>query len=215
MENKLFSKTFLWMAIGLAVTFATGFVVASNPRMLAKVFSTWGYWLFVILEFGLVIFLSARVMRMKPTTAKISFILYSFVSGLTFSSIFVYYSLSSIMYVFLISALIFALMSYLGYATKIDLTKVGTYLYIGLLAVLVTMLINFFIGSSTLTMIISIICVVIFIGITAYDVQKIKQLEDAGLPEENLAIYGALDLYLDFINLFIHIISIFGNSNDN
>lgn len=214
MKNSLFCKTFLWMAIGLAVTFATGFVVSCNPRMLENIYAGWGYWIFIIVELVLVIFLSAKVMDMKPTTAKISFLLYSFVSGVTFSSIFVYYAMSSIMYIFLISAGIFAFMSFLGYKTKFDLSKISTYLFIGLFAAIITMLVNIFIGSDTVAMIISIVCVLLFIGITAYDVQKIKQLENVGLPEENLAIYGALDLYLDFINIFLHILSLFGNSDN-
>lgn len=213
-ENSLFSKTFLWMAIGLAVTFATGYIVSCNPKMLYSVFSSFGYWLFVIIELVLVVFLSSKVMTMKPTTARISFLLYSFVSGLTFSSIFVYYSIKSIMFIFLISAGVFALMALVGYKTKLDLSKISSYLYMGLFAVVITILINLFIGSDTLSMVLSVICVGLFIGITAYDVQKIKNLEDSDLPEDNLAIYGALDLYLDFINLFIHILSIFGN-NDN
>lgn len=214
MKNSLFSKTFLWMAIGLAVTFATGFFVSMNPRMLNSIFSTAGYWVFVIIELGLVVFLSSRVMDLKPTTAKVSFLLYSFVSGLTFSSIFVVYNLTSIMYVFLISAGIFALMAFVGYKTSLDLSKIGTYLYMGLFAVIITVLINVFIGSDTLTLVLSVICIGLFIGITAYDTQKIKELQDAGLPEENLAIYGALDLYLDFINIFIHLLSLIGNSDN-
>lgn len=212
--NSLFSKTFLWMAIGLAFTFVTGYVVSINPTMVENIYGGWGYFVFVIIEFILVIFLSARVMKMKPTTAKLSFLLYSFVSGLTFASIFIYYSMNSIMLIFLISAAIFGLMSFIGYTTKMDLTKMGTYLYMGLFAVLITILVNIFIGSSFISLIISVICIIIFIGITAYDVQKIKSLESIGLPEDNLAIYGALDLYLDFINIFVQLLSIFGNSDN-
>lgn len=213
-ENSLFSKTFLWMAIGLAVTFATGYIVSCNPRMLYSVFNSFGYWIFVIVELALVIFLSAKVMSMKPTTARVSFLLYSFVSGVTFSSIFVYYNIKSIMFIFLISAAIFALMALVGYKTKLDLSKISSYLYMGLVAVIITILINLFIGSDTLSMVLSVICVGLFVGITAYDVQKIKNLADSDLPEDNLAIYGALDLYLDFINLFIHLLELFG-SRDN
>lgn len=212
--NSLFSKTFLWMAIGLAFTFVTGYVVSINPTMIENIYGGWGYFVFVIIEFILVIFLSARVMNMKPTTAKLSFLLYSFVSGLTFASIFIYYSMNSIMLIFLISAGIFGLMSFIGYTTKMDLTKIGTYFYMGLIAVLITILVNIFIGSSLIALIISVICVILFIGITAYDVQKIKALENTGLPEDNLAIYGALDLYLDFINIFVQLLSIFGNSDN-
>lgn len=214
MKDNLISKTFLWMCFGLLITFITGYFVAHNEVMLENIYGGWGYWIFVIVELLLVIVLSARIMRMKPATAKVCFLLYSFVSGLTFASIFVYYAIDSIMIIFLVAAIIFAVMAIIGYTTNVDLTRIGTYLFFALVAVLVVALINIFIGSSMLAMIISIVCVLIFIGITAYDVQKIKALENSGLPKENLAIYGALDLYLDFINLFIHLLSIFGRSRD-
>lgn len=214
MKNNTISKTFLWMCFGLLVTFITGFLVSNNDTMLKNIYGGWGYVGFVIVELILVIVLSARVMKMKPTTAKVCFLIYSFVSGLTFSSIFVYYNLNSIMLIFLVAAVIFALMAVIGYVTKVDLTKLGTYLLFGLIAVVVVSLINIIIGSSLLAIIISVVCIIIFIGITAYDVQKIKELDSMGLPQDNLAIYGALDLYLDFINLFIHLLSIFGRSND-
>ena len=214
MENKLISKSFLWMCFGLLVTFLTGYFVSNNEVMLENIYGGNMYLLFVIIEFILVIVLSARVMKMQPTTAKVCFLLYSFVSGLTFASIFIFFEISSIMFIFLISAIIFAIMALIGYFTNIDLTRIGTYLLFALLAVVIVSLINIFIGSSTLSLVISIICVLLFLGITAYDVQKIKALQSSGMPEDNLAIYGALELYLDFINLFIHLLSIFGRSDN-
>ena len=214
MKDNLISKTFLWMCFGLLVTFITGYFVAHSEVMLENIYGGMGYWVFVIVELVLVIVLSARVMKMKPTTAKVCFLLYSFVSGLTFASIFVFYAIDSIMLIFLVAAIIFALMAIIGYTTRIDLTKMGTYLFFALIAVLVVMLINVFLNNSMVTMIVSIVCVLIFIGITAYDVQKIKMLENSGLPKENLAIYGALDLYLDFINLFLHLLQLFGRNSD-
>ena len=214
MKDNLVSKTFLWMCFGLLVTFLTGYFVSHSEVMLENIYGGMSYWIFVIVELVLVIVLSARVMKMKPATAKVCFLLYSFVSGLTFASIFVYYAIDSIMLIFLVAAVIFAVMALIGYTTKVDLTRVGTYLFFALIAALITMIINIFLGSSTLAMIISIVCVLIFIGITAYDVQKIKMLENSGLPKENLAIYGALDLYLDFINLFLHLLQLFGRSRD-
>ena len=214
MENKLISKSFLWMCFGLLVTFLTGYFVSNNEVMLENIYGGNMYLLFVIIEFILVIVLSARVMKMQPTTAKVCFLLYSFVSGLTFASIFIFFEISSIMFIFLISAIVFAIMALIGYFTNIDLTRIGTYLLFALLAVVIVSLINIFIGSSTLSLVISIICVLLFLGITAYDVQKIKALQSSGMPEDNLAIYGALELYLDFINLFIHLLSIFGRSDN-
>lgn len=213
-NNKLISKSFIWMCIGLLTTFVTGFVVSTNERMLVNIFGGSFYWVCIILELILVIFLSARVFKMSPTGAKISFILYAFVSGLTFSSIFVVYNLSSILYVFLISAVIFGVMGLIGFTTNVDLSKIGFYLLIALGGVIVISLFNLFIGSDTLTIVLSVICLLLFLGITAYDVQKIKSLENSGLPEDNLAIYGALELYLDFINIFLHILEIFASNKD-
>lgn len=213
-DNKLISKSFLWMCIGLLVTFVTGFGVASNERMLENIFNGNTFWLFVVLEFILVIVLSWRCMKMSPVAAKICFILYAFVSGLTFSSIFVVYDIASIMMVFLVSSVIFGVMAFIGYKTNVDLSKLGFYLMMGLIAVIIVSVINIFIGSNGLEIALSIICVLLFIGITAFDVQKIKSLEESGLPEDNLAIYGALELYLDFINIFIDLIRIIGENKD-
>ncbi len=213
-ENKLISKSFLWMCIGLLVTFVTGFGVAGNERMLENIFSGSTFWIFVVLEFVLVIVLSWRCMKMSPTAAKICFIIYAFVSGLTFSSIFVVYELTSVIMVFLVSSVIFGVMAFVGYKTNTDLSKLGFYLMMALIGVIIVSVINIFIGSNGLEMILSIICVLLFIGITAYDVQKIKALEGSVLPEDNLAIYGALELYLDFINIFLDILRIFANNKD-
>lgn len=213
MENKLLSKTFLWMFLGLLVTFATGYAVSSNPVMIENVFGGMFY-IFIILELVLVLVLSARVMKMSPVGAKMCFLLYSFVSGLTFSSIFIVYNLTSITSVFLISALVFGIMALIGYTTKVDLTKVGFYLMMVLIGAIIVMIVNIFLNNPMVDTFISIVCLIVFIGITAYDVQKIKALESSGLPEDNLAIYGALDLYLDFINIFLHLLQFFGKSDD-
>ena len=214
MKDNLISKTSLWMCFGLLVTFATGYFVSTSEVMLNNIYNGPGYIIFVIVELVLVFVLSSGVMKMKPTTAKVSFLLYSFVSGLTFASIFIYYAVSSIIYIFLAAAITFAIMALIGYTTKLDLTKMGSYLLFALIAAIIVSLVNIFLNNSMIYLIVSIVCVLIFIGITAYDVQKIKNLENSGLPVENLAIYGALDLYLDFINLFINLLSIFGRRDN-
>lgn len=213
MKEKVLSKSFMWMFIGLLITFVTGLITSNSSVMLENIYGG-GYWIFVVAELILVIILSARVMKMKHVTARICFFLYSFVSGLTFSSIFIVYSLNSIMLLFLVAALIFGLMAVVGYTTNIDLTSIGTYFLFGLLGVVIVSLVNIFMQNSMLELVISAICIVLFIGITAYDVQKIKALEESGLPEENVAIYGALELYLDFINIFLHLLQLFGNSDN-
>lgn len=210
MENKVMPKVFLWMCLGLFVTFLTGFVVANNENMLISVFSTGGYIAFSIIELILVIVLSARIRKMKETTCKIFFLLYAFVSGLTFSSIFIVYEIESILYIFLIAAILFLLFALVGFKTNIDLTKIGTYLMMALFGVLICALINLFANSTTFDLVISTIVILVFMGITAYDVQKIKNMEDY-LPTENLAIYGALQLYLDYINIFLNLLRLFGD----
>lgn len=212
--NKLLSKTFLWMFIGLMVTFATGYVVSINENMIASVFNSSLFWILIILELGLVIFFSARVHKMKPTTAKICFLLYSFVSGLTFSSIFLAFEISSVIYVFLIAALIFAIFGAIGYITNFDLSRISTYLLMGLLAIVICTILNIFIGNTTLDLIVSIIALLIFFGFTAYDVQNIKRLANSGIDNDVVAINGAFELYLDFINIFLHLIQIIGDAKD-
>ena len=211
MKNKLISNVFLWMFVGLLVTFLTGYFISTNERMLLTVFSTGAYIIFAIVELILVIVLSARIRKLKPTTCKVMFLLYSFVSGLTFSSIFITYKMVSIIYVFLIAALLFGVFALIGYKTKVDLTKFGTYLFMGLLAIIIVSIINIFVGNQMLDLIISVVIILIFIGVTAYDIQKIKHMSNSSIPEENLAIYGALELYLDFINIFLNLLRLFGD----
>lgn len=215
MKDKLMSKTFLWMCVGLLVTFLTGFLVANNEVMIVNIFKNSTYLILCIVELILVIALSAKVRTMGKNVARIFFILYSFVTGLTFSSIFIIYELTSILYVFLLASVVFLVFGLIGYFTKLDLTKIGTYLMMALFAVIICFLINLFVDSNSFDLILSIISILIFIGFTAYDVQKIKRLSEEDLiPEDNLSIIGALNLYLDYINIFLDLLRIFGNSRD-
>lgn len=212
-KNSVMSKVFGWMFVGLLLTFVTGYILSNNIYTLAKLLSGWNYIILVIVEFALVIFLSARIHKMNPTTAKIVFMLYSIVTGLTFGAVFVVYELESILTIFLITAGIFGLFALLGYYTNIDLTKLGTYLFMMLLGIIICTIINLFLGNSTFDIIITCISIVIFLGYTAHDMQKIKNLVDSSVSE-NVAIIGALELYLDFINLFLDLIRLFGKSRD-
>lgn len=214
MIEKVMPKVFLWMCIGLAVTFVTGSIIANNPSAVIEIFKGSSVFILAIVEIALVIFLSARIHKMSATTARIMFIIYSFITGLTFSSIFIIYEISSIIYVFLATSIIMLLFAFLGYTTKLDLTKLGTYLFMAIIGVLIMMIINLFVQSESFSIGIAVLSVVIFVAYIAYDVQKIKQLFEANvIPEENLAIYGALQLYLDFINIFIDLLRIFGRDN--
>lgn len=213
LDNKIFSKVFMWMFIGLAITFGTGYYVSVNPNMLFNVFGSY-YWILIIAEIVVVIWLSARIRKMKPMTAKILFCLYSFLTGLTFSSIFVVYQVTSIVYVFGITSIIFLIFALIGYFTKIDLTKLGTYLFMALLGVIICSIINIFVKSSAFDLGLTIICLIIFIAYIAYDIQIIKRNLYMITEEDNLAIYGALQLYLDFINIFLRLLQLFGKARD-
>lgn len=212
-KNNLVSKVFGWMFIGLLLTFITGYILSNNVYTLYKLLSGWNYIILVLIEFGLVIFLSARIHKMQSSTAKIVFMLYSMVTGLTFGAVFVVYELQSILMIFLISAGIFGIFALLGYYTNIDLTKLGTYLFMILLGIIVCTVINLFLGNSMFDIIISCISIIVFLGFTAYDMQKIKALADSSVSE-NIAIIGALELYLDFINIFLDLLRLFGKSKD-
>ncbi len=215
MESKFMPKVFGWMFVGLIVTFITGYVVQSNPQMLETVFGSAWFFAIIIAELVLVILLSARVRKMQPTTAKICFLLYSFVSGLTFSTIFITYEMSSIIWVFFLAATIFGLFAVIGSVTKKDLSKLGSFLLMALIGILLCVILNLFFNWKSLDLILSIVIILVFIGFTAYDVQRIKWLkENDSIPEENLAIYGALQLYLDFINIFLELLRLFGNSDN-
>lgn len=209
-NNKVFGKVFMWMFIGLLITFLTGYVVSSNDNMLYNIFSGGTYFILIIIELALVIYLSARIHKMQVTTARIVFILYSFVSGLTFGSIFIVFKMSSIMLIFLITAILFGIFALIGRFTKLDLTKVGTILLMMLFGIVICTFVNVFLKNDTLDLFVSYISIIVFLGFTAYDMQKIKMLSYEFDDEDKIAIIGALELYLDFINIFIDLLRIFG-----
>lgn len=211
MNKKVYPKVFGWLFVGLLITFLTGFYVCTSETMVYNVARM--YLVFAILEIGLAIFLGARIHKMKYQTAIITYLIYCFVSGLTFSSIFLLFQMSSIIFVFGMASLLFGGFALFGYFTKIDLSKISTLLLIGLFGLIIMVLINLFLGSSMLDLVISCISLAVFFGYTAYDIQKIKSLTDY-IDEDKVAIYGAFQLYLDFINIFIDLLRIFGDSRD-
>ncbi len=215
MEMKgIFPKVFLWLFVGLFVTFATGLYVSTNENMLYNIFSTNAYWFIFVAEILVVIFLSARIQKMSSTTAIFAYLGYSVLSGLTFASIFVLFTVPSIMLTFGVASLLFLIFGLIGYFTHVDLSKWGMILLLGLVGIIIMSLVNIFLNVEMVDFIISIVAVVIFVGYIAYDIQKIKHLSGIITDENKLAIIGALELYLDFINLFIHLLQILGNRRD-
>ena len=189
--------------------------MATSPGIQQLVFGNsivmWGL---IIAEFALVIGVSAAINKLSLTTATLMFILYSVINGALLSSIFLIYTASSIATVFFITAGTFGAMALVGYTTKTDLTSMGKILFMALIGLVIATLVNLFVKSSGFTLILSYVGVLIFVGLTAYDSQKIKQMmlqaPDAGEGAQKLALLGALTLYLDFINLFIYLLRIFG-----
>jgi len=211
----LMRKVYVWMTLALAITGFTAYAVATTPSIMQAIFGNKVlFWVLVIAEFALVFGVSAAINKLSLTTATLMFILYSVINGALLSSIFLIYTSTSIATVFFITAGTFAAMAVFGYVTKTDLTSMGKILFMALIGLIIATLVNLFLKSSGLTMIISYIGVLIFVGLTAYDSQKIKQMlleaPDAGEGAQKIALLGALTLYLDFINLFIYLLRILG-----
>ena len=211
----LMRKVYVWMTMALVITGFTAYGVATSPGILQAIYSNQIlFWGLVIAEFALVIGVSAAINRLSLAMATLMFVLYSVINGALLSFIFLAYTASSIATVFFITAGTFAVMAFIGYTTKTDLTSMGKILMMALIGLIIATVVNLFIKSSGFTLILSYVGVLVFVGLTAYDSQKIKQMllqaPDAGEGAQKLALLGALSLYLDFINLFLYLLRIFG-----
>ena len=209
----LFRKVYFWMSIALVITGLTSWVVSGNQAIMNFILGTrWGIWVLLIIQFSMVWYLSARIMQMTLQAASVTFILYSVLCGVTFSYIFLLFTTGTIAICFFITAGMFLVMSLFGFFTKKDLSSWGSLLIMGLFGIIIASVVNFFFHSKTLYWIISYIGIIIFVGLTAYDTQKLKALIGQEDNEENqkIALIGALALYLDFLNIFLFMLSIFG-----
>ena len=215
----LMRKVFVWMTLALAITGLTAYGVATSPTILSLIFSSKvTFFGLIIAEFALVFAISGAINRLSLSTATMLFILYSVINGATLSSIFFAFSVATISKVYFITAGTSGAMALVGYTTKTDLTSMGKLLFMALLGIIIASVVNMFVASSGLDLILSYVGVLVFVGLTAYDTQKIKQMcqaaPDAGESAQKLALIGALSLYLDFINLFLYLLRIFGNNRD-
>ena len=214
----LMRKVYVWMTLALAITGFTAYGVATSPGILQAIYTSQIlFWGLIIAELALVFGVSAAINRISLTMATFMFILYSVINGALMSYIFLAYTASSIATVFFITAGTFGAMALLGYTTKTDLSSMGKILFMALIGLIIATIVNLFVKSSGFTLILSYVGVLIFVGLTAWDSQKIKQMllqaPDAGEGAQKLALLGALTLYLDFINLFIYLLRIFGKRN--
>lgn len=211
-ENRIYSKMFTWMFVGLMITYLAGYCLSLNLTLLYNILSI-GIIPIIIIELAIAVAMGFAIKKMSPLVTKICYIIYCITTGITFSTIFLAYEMGSIMMIFLITAILFGVMAVIGYTTKTDLTKYSTLFLIGLLAIIIVSIINIFIGSSRLEMILSILGIVIFLGYVAYDMNTVKKLVVA-VGEDKAAVYGAFQLYLDFINLFIRLLELLGKEKD-
>ncbi len=211
----LMRKVYLWMTMALVITGFTAYGVATSPAILSAILmNKMLFFGLIIGEFALVIGLSAAINRLSLSMATLMFVLYSVINGATLSVIFLAYTMSSIANVFFITAGTFAAMAFIGYTTKKDLSGMGKMLMMALIGLIIATVVNLFLRSTGLQLIVSYIGVLVFVGLTAYDTQKIKQMlmmaEDTGETAQKLALLGALSLYLDFVNMFLYMLRIFG-----
>lgn len=219
-EHNILRNVYLWMAAGLALTGVVAFFVSSTPSLVRSILGNRILFFGLIIgEFALVAYLSARIHTMSPGTATLSFAAYAVLNGLTLSVIFLAYTGAVITRVFFITAGSFGAMSLWALSTKRDLSGIGNYLVMALFGIIIASVVNFFLRSSALYYLISYVGVALFLGLTAYDTQRIKEWNDrlgSSISEADyirVSIMGALKLYLDFINLFLFFLRIFGRRN--
>lgn len=217
--RSLFKNLYMQMAAALTLTGLTAYFLSQSAEFITYLYTHPSLvWICLFAELGVVLLLSARVMRMSMSAATLLFILYSVLNGVTFSTIFLVYDLGTISTTFFVTAGTFFAMSLVGYVTKMDLLRIGNVLYMMLIGLLIATVVNIFVASSTLYWITTYAGVIIFVGLTAWDTQKLKQIfYEYGTNDESgqkLALLGALTLYLDFINLFLFLLRIFGGSRD-
>jgi uncharacterized protein len=216
--NEFIRSVYNWMAIGLALTGAVAFYVSNSETLLKLIFGNQLIFFGLIIgELILVFTISARVHKMQASTATSLFVLYAALNGATISAIFLIYTRSSITSTFFICAATFIVSSIYGMVTKRDLTSMGQFMFMGLIGIVIASVVNLFVRSSGMSLIVSYIGVVVFVGLTAYDTQKLRTMAlsqpdnlDSGTVRKG-AILGALTLYLDFINLFLMLLRILGN----
>ena len=208
-------KVYIWMTFGLLLTAITALVTISSETLINLIFGNQiVFYGLVFAQLGLVIGLSAAINKIKAFTATLMFLFYSALSGVTFASIFLVYTSTSIASAFFIASGTFGAMSVYGFVTKRDLTGFGSFLFMGLIGIIIASVVNWFLKSEVMHYVIGYVGVLVFVGLTAYDTQKIKRIGQAGFADgesrHKAAIIGALNLYLDFINLFLMLLRVMG-----
>jgi uncharacterized protein len=211
--NSAMGRVYGHMSVAVVISMLASLLVASSPALMALLFGTGLKWVVMFAPLIAILGMSLGYERMSKNTIQILLYGFAVLMGLSFATIFVVYQIGSIVTAFMGAAILFGTLSFYGYFTKKDLSSWGTFLMVGLIALIITSIVNIFIGSSVLAMTLSAIAIIIFLGLTAYDTQRIRELvtyENDGKAE----VMGALSLYLNFINIFLSLLQLFGNRND-
>ena len=216
MVGSLMKSVYMWMTLALGITGVVALYVAQSAQLLTAIFSnSILFWGLIIAEFVLVMVISARLLKMSFTSALMLFMLYSVINGLTLSVIFAIYTKASVASTFFVTAGTFGIMSLIGYITKKDLSKLGGILFMLLIGLVIATIVNIFWANDTLYWVTTYAGVLIFVGLTVYDTNKIKRMLECSYGEDEmtqkLALMGALTLYLDFINLFLYLLRLLGD----
>jgi FtsH-binding integral membrane protein len=219
-ERSMIKNVYAWMSAGLGLTALTAYGVAGNQQLMSMLLSNrFSFMMLFVVQIGLVIYLSSKIQKLSKNASTLVFLAYAFVTGITFSTIFYAFNIQTIFLSFLTASLMFVGMAAYAQFTKKDLSGIGYYSRMALWGLIVVMLLNFFMKSPALDYFISLIGVIIFLGLTAWDVQKIKRTNEqygsnmSELDYHRASIFGALSLYLDFINIFLFLLRIFGGRN--
>ncbi len=219
--NSFLRSVYNWMSIGLALTGFTAYSVSNSPALMKVIYGNPFIQIVLFVGLlGLVFYISSQIQKLSASTATALFVVYAVLMGVMLSYIFIVYTAGSIVSTFFICALTFGSFSFYGMVTKRDLTSLGSFMFMGLIGIIIASVVNWFIGSPVITMLISYIGVIIFVGLTAYDTQKLKEMsltmpgDATGAMVRKGTIIGALTLYLDFINLFLMLLRILGVSRD-
>jgi FtsH-binding integral membrane protein len=218
-ESRFMTRVYGWMSFALALSAFSAAATVSTPGLFRWIVSNrMVFFGLIIGELGLVLYLGVAITRMSLAAARTAFVGYSLLNGLTLSVVFLAYTSESIGTTFLVTAATFAAMSMYGYVTKRDLTRLGSFLFMGLIGIVIASLVNIFLRSDAVYFVVTYIGVIVFVGLTAYDTQKIKAMgAEAGSGEEaagKIAVLGALALYLDFVNLFLLMLRLVGRQRD-
>ena len=211
--NSAMGRVYGHMGVAVLISMIASMLVASSPALMAVLFGTGLKWVVIFAPLVAVLGMSLAYERMSKSTLQILLYGFAVLMGLSFATIFIVYQIGSIVSAFMGAAILFGTLSFYGYFTKKDLSSWGTFLVVGLIALIITSIVNIFIGSSVLAMTLSAIAIIIFLGLTAYDTQRIREMvtyDNDGKAE----VMGALSLYLNFINIFLSLLQLFGNRND-